>query len=477
MTGCVGGIIGLQLFWNYQNYERTKATFSHDTNESLSRAVGRERAERHGLLVGQVKRWLADTSFIRITCDINPRYNVTVFHINDRYPKFKGSLGESFSLENFKPKLKQITPEAKRFLIEHFAEKTVRADLQKGYIYYYTQRLGDSLTVAFRKSRVRLYRLQAIYQSELAAKGIQTPFRLNPTSPEEAPFLTRSVNTTLRPLTDNQFVRAGFESPDAYFLRTMRWLILSTFGLILVSLICFGYTVKTLLSQHKLVALKDDFINNMTHELNTPLTSIQITAEALKTFDHSPQTQREYLDIITYQTGKLIDLAAQILGANRQLNKSVDKCGVVDLDELVQKAIRELSHRMTGRPVQVSYHPGGVPLRVQGDELSLANVLGNLIDNALKYTLDEVSIRIETTARDRQAEIVVADNGIGIPAEYRKRVFEPFFRVPKGSQHDVKGYGLGLSYVRQVLQRHGGSIRVEANQPAGSVFTLTLPRL
>ena len=310
MSLCVAGIIGLQLFWNYQNYKTTVGAFRHDINESLNTAVDLEMEQRHQQLINQCKRWLADTSLISITCDTKNRPGNTVFHINDRHPKYAGSSGISFGIGDFKPKLTRITPEAKKMVIDHFGDKKLRSDLKEGNIYYYTQRLGDSLMVAFTNSRVQMSVLDNIYKQSLLSKDIQTSFNLNPIDTSGSVYLTKSINTSFRRPYKKELVRAGFESPDRYFLKTMRWVITTTLLLIVIALLCFGYTAKTLLSQQKLAELKDDFINNMTHELNTPLTSIKITTEALNAFDYSPQQQKEYLDIITYQTEKLTDLTA-----------------------------------------------------------------------------------------------------------------------------------------------------------------------
>ncbi len=477
MSLCVVGIIGLQWFWNYQNYRSTVDTFQRDINESLNIAVEQEMEGRRQLLVDQVKGWLADTSLITITCDTKNRDSNTVFHINDRYPKFAGSSGTSFSINAFKPKLKRITPQARAMLIEHFAEKTVHGDLEKGFIYYYTQRLGDSITVAFRKSPVRLSILKRLYRNQLDMRGIRTTFTLNPADSAQAAYLTRPVNAALHRPFKKEIIRAGFDSPDSYFLKTMKWVILSTFGLVVVCLICFGYTVKTLLSQQKLAQLKDDFINNMTHELNTPLSSIKITAEALKTFAYEPERQREYLDIIGYQTDKLTDLTTRILDTNRLVTASRQHWQPVDLRRLLDQAIADMAVRFTNQRAIVTYQPPREPVLVCGDAVGLLTVFTNIIDNALKYAAPELKLNISLITANRWVEIAFADNGAGIPAEYRSKVFDPFFRVPQGNVHEVKGYGLGLSYVNQVLKQHRGSVTVGANEPGGSRFTLKLPVL
>ncbi|WP_460972954.1 sensor histidine kinase [Spirosoma migulaei] len=474
MALCIAGIIGLQLFWNYQNYRATVTSFQHEINQTLIQAVDQETAQRRQALIGQVKHWLADTSFIQITCDTKNQDSSTVFHINDRYPKFKGSSGFTFGIVSFKRKLKRLSPSVKTMVINHFADRRLRQDLQDGMIYYYTPRLGERLARAWDQSHVQLSQLNRIYRSRLVANGIDAPFFLSPTRQGGSGYWTQPVPTSAQKPA-NQWVRARFEPPTDYFVKTMKWVILSTFLLVAISLFCFGYTVKTLLSQHKLAQLKDDFINNMSHELNTPLASIKITAEALKSFNYPPQVQQNYLDIITYQTDKLTGLTAQILTANRRISLANEPWQIMSVSQLLEQAIHELPLRHPLPAAWVSYQPPPEPVWVNTRATSLMAVFTNLLDNALKYGSTHPQLTIRLTTKNRWVDISFADNGIGIPLEYRTKIFDPFFRVPSGNVHDVKGYGLGLSYVRQVLLEHGGSIRAEANEPCGSIFFIRLP--
>ncbi|RYF52083.1 MAG: HAMP domain-containing histidine kinase [Cytophagaceae bacterium] len=474
MALCIGGIIGLQLFWNYQNYQATVKSFQYEINQTLVQAVDQEAAQRRQALIHQVKSWLADTTFIQITCDTKNQDSNTVFHITDRYPKFKGSTGFTFGIADFKPKLTHISPSVKQLVINHFADRRLRKDLQDGMIYFYTPRLGERLIRASDQSHVQLSQLTRIYRNRLIAEGVNTSFLLSPTRQGGSGYWTQPVPTSAKKPA-NEWVRARFDPPTDYFVKTMKWVILSTFLLVAISLFCFGYTVKTLLSQHKLAQLKDDFINNMSHELNTPLASIKITAEALKTFNHPPEVQKKYLDIITYQTNKLTGLTTQILTANRPITLPDEPWQTVDVGPLLEQAIHELSLRHTLPNAWPSYQPPVRPVLVNARVTSLVAVFTNLLENALKYGSTPPQLSIYVIPKNRWVDIGFADNGIGIPDDYRTKIFDPFFRVPTGNVHTTKGYGLGLSYVRQTLLQHGGSIRVEANEPQGSLFWIRLP--
>jgi two-component system phosphate regulon sensor histidine kinase PhoR len=476
MSLCVAGILGLQLFWNYQNYKTTVKAFDHDINEALITAVTKETVQRQDRIVNRFKNWLADTSLIIITADRKNRDSTTVFYTQDAHPKFKEDLNRKsqFGIHDFKEKLDHITPKAKAYMIEHFGDRILKRDLEQGTVYYYTQMLGDSLQKVFNNSKMDSQAMKILLRHELATKNIDARFVLNPKQKADL-FLTRKVNTDLRKPYKNDFVYAGFENPYSYFFRKIKWVIISSLLLIFITIGCFVYTLKILFSQHKLAQLKEAFISNMTHELNTPISSIKITAEALKSFKHRPETTFEYLDIITYQADKLSELTSQILN-NSQLikNDTVDWTNI-NLNELVATAIHDLKSQIDSNCAMIEYRLPKVAPCIYGHNSSLRNALINLIDNALKYASATPRITIDVIVSAKHAVVNVTDNGIGIPEEYHQEVFEQFFRVPQGNLHDVKGFGLGLSYVRQVIKRHKGEVAVISNVPSGSIFTIKLP--
>ena len=476
MSICVAGITCLQLYWNYQNYKSTLATFKHDINDALNKAVDKEIDQRHQMIIAKFKSWLADTSFVQITCNNHNRLHLTKFHLADTHPYEIRDKGTDIGFTSFKQSLSKITPYAKTAFINNFADRVVKSDLKKGDLYFYTQRLGDSLSIFYNHSKADLFVLKNLYHQELLAKDIHASFILNALYPDKQwPYLTQKVGTALRRPYESQFVRASFKSPDLYFLKESRLLILSSFLLICITIFCFFYTLKTLFSQHKLALLKDDFINNMTHEINTPLASIAITAEALKTFKYERRTQKEYLDIITYQVEKLTLLTGQMLNAGKLSKNSLQNTVRIELNSLIDKAINDLFPQIKNTAAQINYHAGDDPIYVKSNATDLLNALVNIIDNSLKYAINPPVLDINILHEHQHAVLIFADNGIGIPAEYHNRVFEKFFRVPTGNLHDVKGYGLGLSYVLEVVKQSGGSISVTMNKPTGSIFTIKLP--
>ena len=334
--------------------------------------------------------------------------------------------------------------------------------------------LGDSLQAVFNSSRMNPVEMTKLLGQELKTRKINTQFVLNPGGNTNL-YLSNKVNTSLRKPYQKEFITAGFDSPNTYFFKEMRLIVVTSLLLIIITIGCFYYTVSTLLSQHKLAELKESFINNMTHELNTPIASIKITAEALKAFKHTPDTQLEYLNIIAHQANKLEILTDRILNTKRINHRTGKDPILVDLNDLVVNAIRDLKPQIDDGHAVIGYEFPNSPTCVPGDAESLGNILLNLIDNALKYNLKNAVVNIALKKSSDYAEISISDNGIGIPDEYHESIFERFFRVPQGNLHDVKGFGLGLSYVYEVIQQHHGEIRVVNNEPSGSTFTVKLP--
>jgi two-component system phosphate regulon sensor histidine kinase PhoR len=239
---------------------------------------------------------------------------------------------------------------------------------------------------------------------------------------------------------------------------------------------CFVLVLHTMVAQRKLAEAKNDFINNMTHELKTPLTTVAAAVETLERFglQADPEKVKMYFRISQMELRRLADLVDKVLTiASKERQALVLHPEPVHPAELVQAAVHR--HQLQGgKPVhfEVDVAPTDV---VQADRLHLDGVINNLIDNALKYSKAHVTIALRSRRTAGGWQLTVQDDGIGIASSYQAAVFDRFFRVPTGNLHAVKGFGLGLYYVRQVVERHGGRISVRSEPGRGSAFTLWLP--
>jgi two-component system phosphate regulon sensor histidine kinase PhoR len=247
----------------------------------------------------------------------------------------------------------------------------------------------------------------------------------------------------------------------------------------LITSISFVIIYRGMKTQQKLIGIKNDFINNVTHELKTPVATVSVAIEALQRFDvlDNPQLTQEYLGIAKQELERLTQMTDNILNTSVLESKAPEFIPErVNLDAIIQKIISRLKLIMESRGATVTYKKDGNDFETFGSPLHLTNLLHNLVDNALKYSPASPSIHIVLRQRDSRFIISVKDNGIGIPKEFQEKIFDKFFRIPTGDVHNTKGHGLGLSYVLNVVKSHNGKIEVYSEVNHGSEFVITLPR-
>jgi len=254
--------------------------------------------------------------------------------------------------------------------------------------------------------------------------------------------------------------------------------ILFGLTLLLLSLSAILVARSSLKKQEALHRLRDDFIGNISHELKTPVSTVKIALEALRTYDlnKDPGKSDEYLDIASSELERLEKLVGKVLQSDMLRNPLLvlhkEPC---ELGAMLQKVLRtmDLSIRDAGAEIDISGN--GADCVVDADPVYMEGVIMNLIDNSLKYGGERPKIEILISCNGSGATLSVKDWGEGIPGEYRDQVFEKFFRVPADNKHNVKGYGLGLNFASLVMARHGGSISLSDHSEGGALFTLHFP--
>ncbi len=253
-----------------------------------------------------------------------------------------------------------------------------------------------------------------------------------------------------------------------------------TFALILLVLTgsAFWFTNRSLKRQLMLNDLRNDFVSNITHELKTPVSTVKVAIEALKTFDkvHNPEITQEYLDMAGHEMNRLDQLIGKVLDQSLIGDQQdIVQPQLTDIRKLIGNVLARIQPRLAARHADVTVE-GEASASLMADPLHVEGVLINLIDNSLKYVQGEPKIRVELKEDHDYLIVEVSDNGPGIPKEYLGRVFDKFFRVPQGDTHTIKGYGLGLSFAALVMKQHGGSISVRNRPEGGCTFTLRFPR-
>jgi len=343
------------------------------------------------------------------------------------------------------------------------------------------------------ESRINFEILDSILSIELANKGINTTFEYG---------IYNSLKNKLTYQRTGHFkdelLKQGypydlfpsdiFVTPEYFliyfpyqknFLLTSMWvMLLVSFMLIILIIFSFIYTISTIIKQRKLSEMKNDFINNMTHEFKTPVSTIALACEALsdKQIEKSPDLYSTYIGIINEENNRLGVIAENVLQTalvdKGKINFKFDK---VNIHELIEKCIHNFSLQLKRYQGEIYFYSEATNPIVTSDKEHLRNVFNNLIDNALKYSVEPPRVEIRTENIQDGLSISFKDNGIGISKSNQKKIFDKLYRVHVGNLHDVKGFGLGLSYVKAIVEKHGGSITVESELKKGSIFRIFLP--
>lgn len=259
-------------------------------------------------------------------------------------------------------------------------------------------------------------------------------------------------------------------------LQQMKGILATSLIILLILGGAFGYLIRTLLQQKTLEEMKSDFTNNITHELKTPIAVAYAANDALLHFGQAEDKEKrnKYLTICQEQLQQLSGLVEQILSMSMERRKTFSlHPEELRLNEVIQPLLEQ--HRLkAGKPVHFQLTLEPPELTVRADRTHFSNILSNLLDNAIKYSLQEADITIRGNQQGDRVMISITDHGIGIAHERIKHLFDKFYRVPTGNLHPVKGYGLGLFYVKTLVEKHGGHISVTSEPGKGSTFTLYL---
>jgi two-component system phosphate regulon sensor histidine kinase PhoR len=265
---------------------------------------------------------------------------------------------------------------------------------------------------------------------------------------------------------------------DNMLIRDSSGLILPSVILIFLLIVLFSYIIYVVNRQKRLAELKNDFINNLTHEFNTPLFSIGLTTSLLsrsESVQHSEKL-KGYVELITTEKNRLQIQVDKILRltAVESVSLIIEKMDV-DIHDLITQNLAAFKQVVFERGGSITFKGGADNHIVQGDPVHLYNAISNLIDNAIKYSKDEPDVMIETSNIEEQIVISIRDKGIGMDESDLQMIFNKFYRVKQGDRHDVKGFGIGLSYVKKIAELHNGAIHAKSRTGEGSVFDIYLP--
>ena len=272
--------------------------------------------------------------------------------------------------------------------------------------------------------------------------------------------------------TTNRLERVELPNLRGVLFRQMAGILATSVVIFLILGFAFWYLIRTLLRLRTIEEMKSDFTNNITHELKTPIAVAYAANDALLNFGKDADTEKRmrYLGIVGEQLSRLSGMVEQILSLSMERRRTFHlDIEHVNVSELLQPIIEQQKIK-ADKPVNITADVTPNDLTMQADRTHLGNILGNLIDNAIKYSKDEAEVTISIDSQT----IRVSDKGIGIAPDKLPHIFEKFYRVPMGNIHNVKGYGLGLFYVKTMVEKHGWSIQAESQPGEGTTFTITL---
>ncbi len=337
--------------------------------------------------------------------------------------------------------------------------------------------------------------LDSLIRYELLNHGINTDYEFAIYNPVYNKFICEKTSQHAEKLLKegylfSLFPNSVFSNPEylllyfpdqkKYLLSQLNIMMSTSTVFIFIIIFSFVFIIFTIIRQKKLSVMKTDFINNMTHELKTPISTISLACQALNDKDvrKTEKLYQSYIEMIEEENKRLGIMTEKVL-QTALIDKGKFKLNfsVTDIHEIISNAIDKISIQIKSRHGAVITKLNAEYSHLKTDKLHMVNVIFNLMDNAIKYTTKTPEIIITTSNNDEGIVITIEDNGVGISKSYHKKIFDNLYRVSTGNIHDVKGFGLGLSYVKNIIELHGGNIFLESELRKGSKFTIFLPNV
>ncbi|MGZ5285693.1 MAG: sensor histidine kinase [Flavisolibacter sp.] len=469
MVLTIAAIAAFQYYWLEKAYDREKRTLERQTNMLFRETVGQLQASK--LRIDQVQDSGKVSGRIVMNVDTNARRGTRVMNqklvsmMNVMVQKYKDS-GRTSILRDSSGTY--IFREANRMDTMRFANRGLPGGKRDRLVQFLFD--VDSM-----QDSIKVKELELVYARRLDEQNLQVPFTISRVTSRDTqePVFNEVTLGFQNPIT----YRIDLGSTTGFLLKRIAAPILFSFFLVGFTLLSFTLLYRNLLKQRRLADIKNEFISNITHELKTPIATVSVAIEALRSFNATmdPARTKEYLDISANELQRLSLLVDKVLKLSMFEKKEIElKYETLDMKDLVQEVTSSMRLQFEKHHASVQITSGD-DTTLQGDRLHLVSVIFNLLDNALKYSSDHPVIGIDIRTVHNKLVLTISDSGIGIPAEYLNKVFEKFFRVPTGNLHNAKGYGLGLSYVAHVINRHKGTIKVESIEGDGSKFIVNLP--
>ncbi|MES2849103.1 MAG: HAMP domain-containing sensor histidine kinase [Bacteroidota bacterium] len=470
-------ITGFQVYWLKDNYEREKRALEIRSNVMFQEAVRQLQASK--LKLAGINNTDTATKKIKMIVAENglPQKDVHVKMMQGQevvtmVNTLRKKLHDTSVTQTKTNVFINIDKNASVNSLDTFTSKLDERLLPGGdrifRFLYGVDSLQDSLKVP---------EITKAYNQKLTEEKLSIPFtiaRLKDGNVNESPDLSEVTVGFAKPIT----YKLLLGNTTNYLLKRISMPLLFSLFLVGATLLSFILVFRTIVKQKRLADIKNEFISNITHELKTPIATVAVAIEALKNFNAMDDAEKtkEYLNISSNELQRLSLLVDKVLKLSMLEKKEIElKYEETDIRNVVDEVVNSMRLQFEKNNAEVNVVSSGNTV-VQADRLHMLSVIYNLVDNAVKYSPQNPAIKIMIEELDKNILLVITDDGQGIPAAYKDKIFEKFFRVPAGNTHNAPGYGLGLSYVLHIIQKHHGSIEVESEEGKGSTFIIKLPK-
>lgn len=460
VTSATIGLMIIQVYWIRDAVKVKQAVFFRDVNQAMLRVVYElDRMRLHERVIMQKKAYTHNQVIYETFDSIN---QVLMTHMEN--------LNNPSDFDRF-------------IQNTNLASKT----LQQLTFNYNEQ---ESVSFLFSNKKI----IDSLIARELREKNIRTSFEFGIFSPATNSMIVQKTGQFPNELLNEGYyfnlaplgslyaypnkLLVYFPNEQSFIVRQLWKLLFVSVFLFLVIILSFSFSIIIIYRQKRLSEMKNDFINNMTHEFKTPISTIALACEALKDSDikKSDVVYNNYVGVINEENARLGTMAEQILQtAVLEKGQLELKTSMIDMHEIIRHAVNSKTIAAEEKRGKIDLELKAAKATLEGDRIHLTNLMINLIDNALKYNLNKPHVVINTINNGDSLLIRVKDNGIGISKTNQKKIFDKLYRVPTGNVHDFKGFGLGLNYVKATTELHNGKVSVDSEPGKGSTFTIDLP--
>ncbi len=484
------GLVGIQLYWIRNAVELKESTFKSNVNEAVSETILKLAEIEKDIAYKKQMSYYKQGSLIYNSFD-----TINEIILEQLGPPSNPNISDSIEISEEESEI-FISIHADTLAQNQIDELNRRFEGLMKHSMEFGEMMDDVFDFSpYRPVEKRLNKntLDSLLSFEFSKKGINTQYEYGVFCPARKLLVFQKTGKYVKELMEDSFAFLLFPkdthlNPNyliLYFPNERSFLLTQMWGMLLVSVVLiviiifsFFYSINTIIRQKKLSEMKNDFINNMTHEFKTPVSTISLACEALsdKDLKKSEGLYNNYIGIISEENKRLGKMAEKILQSavleKDHVNLNFEKH---DIHEILSEVIKNIGMQVEIKDGVINTDFRATSSTINVDKVHLSNVFINLLDNANKYSPIKPEITVSTTSTKDGITISVKDNGRGISKADQKKVFDNLYRVHTGDIHDIKGFGLGLSYVKVIVEEHGGSVSLESELSVGTTFVVHLP--